>query len=393
MNEKLLGKCGFYCGCCPTYIKGNCRGCINEHTDGDCFTRDCVLKKGIEACGFCENFPCNELFIRPKCTVLDKNWLEWKKERKMNSRNEELEKLKEQIDRKHHFEKRIENLKLQQNQLQRKVSELEAIKNKEQIDVDKLEGRSLAAFFYAIRGKKEEILEAERKEAYMAAIKFDAANQELQAIEEDIAECKAKLQNISDCESRYENLMAEKIENVKETDPETAVEIENWEKDISNLKSREKELLEAIEAGKNAQRTAESVYKTLSKAEDMSTWDLFGGGLIADLSKHDHLDNAQSQLEILQVQLRRFKTELSDVKINADIKVNIDGFLGFADFFFDGLFADLTVRDKIKNSIASVCGIESQIRSVIIKLESDLEATKIKRENAQKYINEIALKS
>ena len=21
MDEKLLGKCGFYCGCCPTYIK------------------------------------------------------------------------------------------------------------------------------------------------------------------------------------------------------------------------------------------------------------------------------------------------------------------------------------------------------------------------------------
>ena len=68
-------------------------------------------------------------------------------------------------------------------------------------------------------------------------------------------------------------------------------------------------------------------------------------------------------------------------------------FLGVKPQGFDGLFADLTVRDKIKNSIASVCGIESQIRSVIIKLESDIEATKIKRENAQKYINEIALKS
>jgi len=30
MNEKLLGKCGFYCGACPTYIKGGCRGCEEE---------------------------------------------------------------------------------------------------------------------------------------------------------------------------------------------------------------------------------------------------------------------------------------------------------------------------------------------------------------------------
>lgn len=42
MDEKLLGKCGFYCGACPTYIKDGCRGCEEEHTTGDCFTRDCV---------------------------------------------------------------------------------------------------------------------------------------------------------------------------------------------------------------------------------------------------------------------------------------------------------------------------------------------------------------
>lgn len=29
MDEKLLGKCGFYCGACPTYLKG---GCEEAHT-------------------------------------------------------------------------------------------------------------------------------------------------------------------------------------------------------------------------------------------------------------------------------------------------------------------------------------------------------------------------
>ena len=36
MQENLLGKCGFYCGCCPTYIKGGCEGCVDEHSEGDC---------------------------------------------------------------------------------------------------------------------------------------------------------------------------------------------------------------------------------------------------------------------------------------------------------------------------------------------------------------------
>ncbi len=61
MDEKLLGKCGFYCGCCPTYRNNGCKGCVDEHTKGDCYTRDCVLKQGIACCGACGQFPCDTI--------------------------------------------------------------------------------------------------------------------------------------------------------------------------------------------------------------------------------------------------------------------------------------------------------------------------------------------
>ncbi len=80
MDEKLLGKCGFYCGGCPTYIKGGCRGCMDEHETGDCFTRDCVLRQSLPFCGACEMFPCETILTRPRTTVLDRDWLRWKKE-------------------------------------------------------------------------------------------------------------------------------------------------------------------------------------------------------------------------------------------------------------------------------------------------------------------------
>ncbi len=79
MNSGLLGKCGFYCGACPTYISGNCSGCMDAHTEGDCFSRDCVLSKGLDFCGRCGQFPCEELLHKPHSTVLDKEWLLWKK--------------------------------------------------------------------------------------------------------------------------------------------------------------------------------------------------------------------------------------------------------------------------------------------------------------------------
>lgn len=41
-----LGKCGFYCDACPTYLNGNCKGCIEEHTEGDFFLVIVLQKRG-----------------------------------------------------------------------------------------------------------------------------------------------------------------------------------------------------------------------------------------------------------------------------------------------------------------------------------------------------------
>ena len=53
-------------------------------------------------------------------------------------------------------------------------------------DVDRLEGRSLSAFFYNVIGKMDEKLTQEKQEAYAARVKYDAAARELAGIEEDL---------------------------------------------------------------------------------------------------------------------------------------------------------------------------------------------------------------
>ncbi len=82
MDNRLLGKCGFYCGSCPTFLQDSCKGCMDTHVTGDCFTRDCVLENEITVCGACADFPCETIMIRPRCTVLDKDWMRWKRESK-----------------------------------------------------------------------------------------------------------------------------------------------------------------------------------------------------------------------------------------------------------------------------------------------------------------------
>ena len=282
--------------------------------------------------------------------------------------DEQLQKLQSQIARKRQLESQVSELRTQRSAISARVRELEAIKIQEQADVEKLEGRSLAAFFYNVIGKMDEQLNKEREEAYAARVKHDGAARELAAAEEDLARYEAELSGLRACERQYDAVLREKASAVKGAGGATAEEILKLEERLAFLGSQGRELREAASAGNSALRTANQVLSSLDSAEGWGTWDLFGGGLISDLAKHSHLDEAQGNIEHLQSQLRRFKTELADVKISADMQVNVDGFLRFADYFFDGLFADWAVLDKINQSQERVRSTQRQIESVLSRL-------------------------
>lgn len=295
--------------------------------------------------------------------------------------DEKLKALQEKISRSRQLTSMLNELRSQRDTIAARVRELEAIKMDEQADVDRLEGRSLASFFYNVIGKMDERLNKEREEAYAARVKYDAAARELEAIDGDIQRCESELSGLRGCEREYEATLREKANAVKSEGGARAEEILKLEERHAYLESQKKELREAISAGNSARSTAESVLSSLDSAEGWGTWDLLGGGLLADMAKHSHLDEAQGAIERLQSQLRRFKTELADVTIHADMQVNVDGFLRFADYFFDGLFADWAVMDKISQSQSQVQSTKNQIDSVLSRLNSMMSAAE--REQAQ----------
>ena len=259
----------------------------------------------------------------------------------------------------------------------------------EQADVDRLEGRSLAAFFYNVVGKMDEKLTKERQEAYAARVKYDAAARELAGAEEDLCRCQAELDTLGDCEVRYAALLREKTQAVKAAGGAVAEQILALEERSAYLESQERELREASAAGQNALSTAEQILESLNSAENWGTWDLVGGGLIADLAKHSRLDDAQESVEYLQSQLRTFRTELSDVTISADFQVNIDGFLRVADYIFDGIFADWAVLDRINQAQAQVESTRAQICAVLDRLRQMTEQAEQERDGLQQEIERL----
>ena len=307
----------------------------------------------------------------------------------MNGYDQQLKELLAQCARKKKLEASAAELRRQRDTYAARAEELKEAMREEQADVDRLEGRSLAAFFYNVVGKMDEKLTRERQEAYAARVKYDAVARELSGIEEDLRRCESELDGLQDCERRYADLLQAKTKAVKAVGGGTAEQILKLETRAAYLESQERELEEACAAGKEALATTDQIAASLDSAEGWGTWDLFGGGLLSDMAKHSHLDDAQAQVEQLQSQLRRFKTELADVAIDADFQVSIDGFLRMADYFFDGIFADWAVLDRIHQSQEQIQNTRGQICNALDYLQTLMDQTAAEKADLRREIEQL----
>ena len=272
-----------------------------------------------------------------------------------------LQQLAQQIERQKKLLTVEESLRQQEERLQEKTQSLLTAWKKEQADVDRLENPGLAALYYELIGKKEDRLEKERREALAAAAKYQTAQNELEEIRKEQKRVAGELVTLDGCEARYRQACQERIQELKTTDPEKGAEIECLEEEKAKSSAQLRELREAIHAGEAAQDAAANVKKELDSAEGWGIYDLAGGGLVADVVKHDHLDSARQEIGKLQTCLRSYRTELLDVEIREDLQINIDEFLEFADWFFDGLFVDWAVQKKIEEAQERTSRVLDQI--------------------------------
>lgn len=297
---------------------------------------------------------------------------------------DELSLLQAQLTYKTRLEAMLKELRSQQDALCRKVSQLETIMNRERSDVDRLEGHSLAALFYHMTGKIGEKLDEERRQYYAAWLKYDSACRELEAIRQDIETTEEDLQDLADCEERHAKAVEQKRLAIEAAGTAVSDELLGKKRSLNFLQSQERELGEAITAGTAALRTTADVLQDIESAKDWAAFDILGGGILADLAKHDKLDEAQKSVEQLQIELQRFNKELSDISIRSDIQVNIDGMLKFADFFFDNLFTDAAVLDKIRQSQTQVEQTREQLLDILRQLHTRQEEVHSKIAQLQK---------
>ena len=111
-------------------------------------------------------------------------------------------------------------------------------------------------------------------------------------------------------------------------------------------KSREQEIREAIDAGEYALSCLYEAKDKLNSAGNWGLLDMFGGGLISGFMKHSRIDEAKRAMTSARNALQSFSRELQDVD-DVQPGFDMDGFLTFADFFFDSFLVDFLVQSRI----------------------------------------------
>lgn len=282
--------------------------------------------------------------------------------------NDDLRELQRKVLRKRKLESMLENMLSQKASLDLKVEELRQSKLDEEDDVKRLENGSLATFFYNVVGKMDEKLDKEKQEAYEATVKYDLAVKDLNKLNEDIELLDKELKDLHGIEEKYDSLFNEKIKFVESSKSKEAIEVYNIQKEIAHLENQAKEVKEAINEGNKASELIDNVDDYLNAADGLATWDLIGGGLFIDLMKRDNMNSAQREIESLQMQLRKFKTELTDVTIDDEFNIDLANYMPVMDYIFDGLFVDWMVKDKIKSTEMEIDNVAEKVDEALEKL-------------------------
>lgn len=265
--------------------------------------------------------------------------------------------------------RRLESLRTECEAARAEVERLADAHRREEKDVARLEGIGWSAALAAVRGTRTGELHRERAEEVTARYALQAATTRLADLEAQRGEADRQLTALGDTHARREEALSAHAAAVAAGGSSPALEAVLDE--LSTVRADLTEVEEARGAGTRAARELDGALEHLGSADSWSAYDTwFGGGMISSAVKHDRLDEAARRVAAAQDALVDFARELADVgpaqALRADLGVSPT--TRAFDIFFDNIFSDLSVRSRIKDSLAAVGDARQQVGEAMHRL-------------------------
>lgn len=270
--------------------------------------------------------------------------------------------------------RKMESLKQEILDYSTKRNELERQLTKEQLDIEKLDGFSFTNMVRNWRGNLDEIRDKEKAEAAAVELKWNEAVKMVDDLEREERDVRMELadQSFRELQPRWQQLMEEKKQWLKENSPENHAVLESLNTRKTEIKTMLKEIDEAQSAGTTAKSLLSSAIDQLTSAKSFSTWDTFlGGGMIVTAMKHNAIDESEDTIHRAQLALQRFQREMTDVQAleASAFAVERGSFIQVADYFFDDIFSEWTIHSRIKKSQGNLENTSRDVSKVLHSLD------------------------
>jgi hypothetical protein len=288
----------------------------------------------------------------------------------------------------------LERLKEERNEAKVQMAQAMDIFKKESKDVEKMENSSLKSYIAMIAGRYGETLQKERQEMVEAKLKYDRAKEAFNKLDEKVKHHEGLKEELESVTRTYNEKLNDLKEKMIKEDPRFKKLYENKRADYDKKSKELIELVEAIDAGSIVLKELNEAKKAFDSAANWGVFDMVGGGLLATMAKHNKINEGKRILNSVSNSLKDFNRELKDVDQSKFIDMNIDlsDFLTFADYFFDGIFADFTVQSRINNVKSKIATGIREIQRINEKLIYEKQAIEEEKAKNEKALDTLIVK-
>lgn len=220
---------------------------------------------------------------------------------------------------------------------------------------------------------------------------YHSATLSRESTQRQLDEIKYKLQDtkgrLKDAAENLEKAKAEK-NALRDYMKRNYTQFAEYERKQEAEKQRLRTIIKEIEEAEVVVREVINIAKlSIDKFKSAKNWGMadifFDDGIFTEVMKYNKINSAQSMVHTLNATIARMNKELRDVndiygvycqEFGSDIK--------FMDFFFDNIFVDWSVVNKIESNINS-------LNSLVIKLTDVLNILKNNKSQVQKEIDSL----
>lgn len=248
----------------------------------------------------------------------------------------------------------------------------------ESADVARLESFSPTRIWAGLRGSREVDLAREQAEEQAASYAVAEAEARLAQARTSYDATQAALLDLGDVAARRERALAAQERLLRATDAASATALEAIATDLGTTRSQLTEVREALVAAQAALARLDEASLMLDRARSWSTYDtFFSGGLLTDMAKYDRMDQASTLMRAADSAMRRLSAELADVGMGAVGRVEVTELGRVFDVWFDNIFSDWAVRDRILDAgerTAAATHAVRRVRETLAEKLTGLEA-------------------